>query len=239
MRTFIYGSCVSRDTFEYLPRAYTLSGYIARQSLISAYSPPAIHYRVPDVPSAFQRRMLEFDKNSLLPTLLREQANADIVLIDLTDERLGVYRLPEGAYITRTVELMKAGLDANLPPQAQHIPWGSREHYSLWMRALQAFATTLRQLDLQRKTLILAPKWATHTDAGEPTPASFGMHPNDGNKILKTYSEAIATVLRRPILRTGRFSPVRAATHHVWGVAPFHYTDSVYRELASRITRGA
>jgi hypothetical protein len=179
--------------------------------------------------------MLEFDRDSLLPTLLLEHADVDMVLIDMTDERLGVYHLPDGTYITRTVELISAGLDAKLPPQARHIPWGSSEHYSLWTRALHAFSTTVRELDLQRKTVILAPKWATHTDAGEPAPASFGITPSTGNRILKTYSETVAKALERPIIRTGRFSRVRAATHHVWGVAPFHYTDSVYRELASRI----
>ena len=36
---FIYGSCVSRDTFEFLrPLGYGLVDYVARQSLISAFS---------------------------------------------------------------------------------------------------------------------------------------------------------------------------------------------------------
>jgi hypothetical protein len=42
MRVLVVGSCVSRDTFEFLrPDCFTLQGYVARQSLISAFGPPA------------------------------------------------------------------------------------------------------------------------------------------------------------------------------------------------------
>lgn len=36
VRTFIWGSCVSRDTFGFLPEQFQLTTYVARQSLISA-----------------------------------------------------------------------------------------------------------------------------------------------------------------------------------------------------------
>ena len=40
-RVFIYGSCVSRDTFEYLdPDQFEIVQYVARQSALSAYTRP-------------------------------------------------------------------------------------------------------------------------------------------------------------------------------------------------------
>src|SRR5690606_3435896 len=99
---------VSRDTFELLDTSrYSLLAYVARQSLISALG-PATPLAVPLAElSPFQRRMVEGDIGSDLRSRLAAAArNTDLLLWDLTDERLGIYRMPDGGFVTRTPDVI-------------------------------------------------------------------------------------------------------------------------------------
>ncbi|WP_425256334.1 DUF6270 domain-containing protein [Pseudarthrobacter sp. J47] len=99
----MYGCCVSRDAFKDLGAGYTLLGYVARQSLISGLSRPTNLLDGQALDSALQNRSLSGDlKSNLLPTLRRFADQIDLFVVDLTDERLGVVRLPDGSYIIRT-----------------------------------------------------------------------------------------------------------------------------------------
>lgn len=77
VRTLVYGSCDSRDTFSELPRGeFELVDYVARQSLISAYSTPVTEQPVPRMSSRFQQRMVRGDFVSSLPSVLAQHARA-------------------------------------------------------------------------------------------------------------------------------------------------------------------
>ena len=79
---FIYGSCVSRDSYERLDSAmFPLVSYVARQSLISSFSRPATFVSMPEftgLTSKFQIKMLGGDLESSLPRSLRSIAKASI-----------------------------------------------------------------------------------------------------------------------------------------------------------------
>ncbi|WP_299520989.1 DUF6270 domain-containing protein [uncultured Serinicoccus sp.] len=246
IRTFIYGSCVSRDTFERLPTdGFELLQYVARQSLISATAPPSSRL-APDIDtsSAFQRRMLEGDWNGSLLPLLREHADSiDLLLWDLCDERLGLRRLdlaaPPRRYAmaTRSVDGIRAGVDEQLQ-DSPLVPFGSRKHRVLFLRALWAFADELRALGLLDKTLVVAPAWAIHTSTGAPTPSSFGLTPTRANRLYDDYYAAVRYVTNATLV-TLPPGQVAADEDHLWGVAPFHYTESVYERLTEAILRQA
>ncbi|MBP2216308.1 DUF6270 domain-containing protein [Arthrobacter sp. CAN_C5] len=51
----IYGSCVSRDAYSTFGDDYALTGYVARQSMISAMSRPTTLPEVVGPPLAVQR----------------------------------------------------------------------------------------------------------------------------------------------------------------------------------------
>ncbi|MFK5690565.1 DUF6270 domain-containing protein [Ornithinimicrobium sp. LYQ92] len=244
IRTFIYGSCVSRDTFERLPsHEFELLQYVARQSLVSATAPPTSR-PTPHIETSsdFQRKMLEGDWHGSLLPLLREHADSiDLLLWDLCDERLGLRRLelaaPPRRYAvaTRSVDGMRAGVDEQLQ-SAPLIPFGSRKHRLLFLRSLWTFADELRTLGLLSKTLILAPAWATHTATGASTPSSFGLTPIRANRLYDDYYATVryvtgATVVSLPPAH------VMADEDHPWGVAPFHYTEPVYERLTEEILR--
>lgn len=235
LRTFIYGSCVSRDTFERLPSdRFELLQYVARQSLVSATAPPTSR-PLPHIEttSAFQRRMLEGDWNGSLLSQLREHAESiDLLLWDLCDERLGLRQLEyvgpahRHAMATRSVDGIRAGVDDQLQ-HAPLIPFGSRRHRLLFLKALRDFAGQLGQLDLLPKTLLLAPAWATHTVTGAPTPSSFGLQPARANRLFDDYHSAVKHVTGAAVV-TLPVNEVVADAEHPWGVAPFHYTEDVY-----------
>ena len=128
----VYGSCVARDTVEHLvPGTVRLLGYVARQSLVSAMSPPldTDPGHLDALPSAFQRRVLGEDaRSALLRTLARDAASLEVLLWDLADERLGVYLLPDGGAITRTAELVASGAEPAMAARARLLTLGSDEH---------------------------------------------------------------------------------------------------------------
>lgn len=245
MRVFIYGSCVSRDTFEHLdPQDFELVDYVARQSLISAAA-PATATPIPnfDTRSPFQERMLRGDWASSLFQTLREQGEQiDLLVWDLCDERLGVRQLDALSpqlgkpMATRSVDGIRTGLDEQLL-EARLVPFGSRQHRLLFLHSLRQFSTLLRDLGLQDRTILLAPDWAHHDTRGGKTPSSFGLAAKRANRLFADYYAAAAKVTGVHVVRLS--SDIQAAPHHVWGPAPFHYTEQVYAKLCGAIQQHA
>lgn len=233
-RVFIYGSCVSRDTFEHDDaKPYQVTTYIARQSLISAATPP----REPVVPtssltSPFQRRMVEWDARSTLFAAVKKNApRADLLVWDLFDERLGVHVHPDDTATTRTPEtigLLSSMPDAGAPPP-ELVPFGSPRHRKLFATALDAFTQVLHATGTYDRTVLLAPSWAARTVDGEPTPTSFGITAAVANATTPDYlalvRDAGISVVQPPA------EACVASPDHRWGLAPFHYADSVYAAL--------
>jgi hypothetical protein len=233
-RLFLYGSCVTRDTAEYLPaHRYALLQYVARQSLISAYAPASAALDLTGIESGFQRRMLEGDARGNLPGLLEEASQAiDLLVWDLADERLGVLRSPEGGVVTRSVEAISAGVLSQLP-EWELLEFGSDQHFSLWSDALDRFTGLLKRLDLLRRTVILEVPWAETSDDGSVVPTSFGLSSSMANdRYERYYARARASGV--PIEQVQRGGVIASATHR-WGLAPFHYAHSTYQEIVRRI----
>ena len=241
MRVLVVGSCVSRDTFEFLrPDCFTLQGYVARQSLISAFGPPADpHFDLSVLPSAFQRRMLEGDSRSSLPALVEElAAEVDLVLWDLVDERLGVLDHEGGAVSTDSVELRQARLEGHAPSGPAGPAFGSAEHLSRFTAVLPQWRDLLERHGLLSRTILVAPPWAASTTTGEATPASFGLEAERANEVTEAYLAAAVQVLSVPVL--GRdLVDVRGEAAHQWGQAPFHYDDATYLALAGQVAQTA
>lgn len=233
----IYGSCVSRDTFEYLDQgSYRLERYIARQSLISAFSAPtSINSKdLSRLQSDFQRRMVRDDfLGSLKSDLIEFGDRSDIMLWDLTDERYGVWDLGGGRYVTRSVELIASGIDARLETQAKLVPFGSRRHLKLWTTALRAFAEAMRDSAFSRPPILIAPRWAHQDENGHPISSPIGLDLSRANQLLEKYTRKAGRIQKV----TTQSDSIRAGLDHRWGVAPYHYTEAVYDELARDVAK--
>lgn len=183
----------------------------------------------------FQRRMVEGDwTGSLLHRLRARQEDVDLVLWDLCDERLGVWRLADGRVVTRSVDGMSSGLDAAVAAEAEHVSLGDPQHRALFQDRLRSFRQDLDDLGLRARTLVLAPAWATQDDEGTPTPSSYGLRAAAANPIFSDYHDLVEELVGVPVLRIPA-DEVRATRQHRWGPAPFHYADPVYLSLVTRI----
>lgn len=236
-RVFIYGSCVSRDTFEHLdPEQFELVQYVARQSALSATTRPVDMIAPPTLESRFQQRMITGDfGSSLRPLLAQHAAEIDVLLIDLTDERLGVYLLPDGTVVTRSVELIESGAESSLPQGAHHVAFGTQQHYEYWSGAIRALGDSIRQTVPRAAVALLDIPWAEWSESGQQTPDSFGIGAAQANPVFRSYVEVAAQALGAHVVTLDP-SEVMSGPHHPWGDAPFHYAEKVYLEAVRRLT---
>lgn len=234
---FIWGSCVSRDTFEHVdPTDYRLECYVARQSAVSAISRPVNLIEAPTFDSRFQQRMVSGDFASSLERDLAERSdNADLILIDLVDERLGFYVLPDDSVITRSVEFIRSGGEGSLPAGSRHVPFGSREHFDRWTHAIGLVSDLIHREVPNAEVVLLDIPWAALSSTGEPTPASFGVNAKQANKDFRRYVRAAQSALGARTV-TLPASTVTSGPTHPWGESPFHYAEDVYLRIVQEVT---
>jgi hypothetical protein len=233
IRTFIWGSCVSRDTFGFLPDEYELLGYVARQSWISVEN-SAHGVTIGDLASDFQRRMTEGDvEGDALRRIHSKTDEIDLLLLDLCDERLGIVEFDDETVVTRSVEKIGNGSQAALDARGRPLRLGDDAHVQRWRDSAESIRARLEAWGMLEKTLVLAPEWAMFDDEASLTPTSFGMRAGEMNTRYETYYESLA-LLEFRVLKVG---PTLAGSGHKWGRAPFHFHESTYQELVNAIIR--
>lgn len=232
----IYGSCVSRDTVSFCNSdTITLRRYIARQSLISAFTlSPEINFDLSALGSDFQKRMVLGDLERTLATTLPAIAkDSDLLLWDLVDERLGVYLFDDGSVITRSLELINSGAEEQVQTKARFIAFGTDSHFHLWVTALEEFIRTLDSAGLRSRVRLLDIPWATKDTNGRRIRPSMGTEAKTANSLYRRYFDVAAHTIRTvPI---GNVTEPRGSASHQWGLAPFHYEERVYQEIASAL----
>lgn len=167
----IYGSCVSRDMCEFWPEAQ-VKAYVARQSAIVRFGPVgASRFPTDALTSKFQARMYSDDKRGNAGnTIIR--AGAGLLILDIVDERRGVWRFPDGKFLTNSVEAFRAGVDVWAPRMgARLIEFGTDEHFYLWRTAIEHLLGHARA---HRKkspfvSVFIDVDWAEATE-GQPLP---------------------------------------------------------------------
>ena len=235
IRTFIYGSCVSRDTITAArPGEFEIVGYVARQSLISmarnAFDAWPEGFRLE---SNFQQRVVQGDwLGNAWWRLLQEKDDLDLVLLDLTDERFGVYRRDDQSVITRSIDMMGTELEETAS-EFELLPFGSEPHLELFNRAAQEFAGQLKKNGLFEKTVVLRVPWASETEEHQPTPVSLNLSAKRANEIFPQYY-AVLEKLGFRFIDVPRES-VCAFSSHQWGVAAFHYIPAVYESILGQL----
>jgi len=226
-RVWIYGSCVTRDGVDFWSEyALEMAGYTARQSLISTTAPADPRdFDTSAIPSAFQRRMAEGDiVGDVVKKLVANADSYDAIVWDVTDERLGVYRIPSGGYVSRVVDYSN-GIYRGARPLSTPIRIGSSDHKRLWESALTVFLNDLEAAGVRDRLILNALPWATHDEGGRSTTG----HPSNPilfNSVLTEYAD----LAERRGVRVARTDPARVvqADEHQWGSAPFHYTPDTY-----------
>lgn len=231
----IYGGCTSRDAVDhYLEYELKLHSYIARQSLISAFSPATDVLRsVQPITSTFQRRMLKWDEAGTLPEHIRKNSHEiDLVIWDLMIERVGVRPVLQGGFVTNNPQT-RAYAKANR--LGATIDFGTDRHFDLWSQALDSFRKVLQETNLLDKTVVNATPWALFEKSGSRThyPDS-GFEPTWFNETVQRYWALIED--RGIAVAHVNQADAVADPNHKWGPAYFHYVPETYIAQLNSIT---
>ncbi|PCC41535.1 DUF6270 domain-containing protein [Brevibacterium aurantiacum] len=175
MKIAIFGSCVSRDTCEFMDSSYVVA-YVARHSVTSLETPHGTgDIDLSGLTSDFQKRMVTSDlEGDGLARLIRAAIDLDLILIDLVDERRGYWLFPDGTTMTNSLEVESCGAarDARRAG-ARLIEFGSDEHFENWKSGFKLLIDGLQEAKLLGRTILLDIEWAAAVDGAQ--------HPqNDG-----------------------------------------------------------
>ncbi|SDS13794.1 hypothetical protein SAMN04489751_1316 [Brevibacterium sandarakinum] len=173
MKIAIFGSCVSRDTAEFIPDASVLA-YVARHSVTSLERPHGtMGVDISGLSSAFQKRMVTSDlRGNGIERITKEAEDLDLVLIDLVDERRGYWQFRDGTTMTNSLELESCGAVRDVRRQgARLVEFGTDEHFENWQTGFAALIDGLKTAKLWNRSILLDIEWAGAVDGAQ--------HPRD------------------------------------------------------------
>lgn len=175
MNIAIFGSCVSRDTCEFIPDANVVA-YVARHSVTSLETPHGTKgVDLSGLTSAFQKRMVTSDlKGNGLARVVKNAKDLDLVLIDLVDERRGFWIYPDSSTMTNSIEVEYCGAARNARRSgARLVEFGTDEHFKIWKSGFDTLIAGLKEAGTWERTILLDIEWAGAVDGAR--------HPqNDG-----------------------------------------------------------
>lgn len=230
----IYGSCVSRDIFNLEEsRTFKLNDYFARSSMASLCSAAYTNDDALDrISSAFRRRMVSYDFSKQLLNQPEVFKNADLILIDLIDERFDLVVLPSGQIITNSSELAESDLLADSSVKGyQIIKHGSPERRDLWMQGMQKFFAFLEEHNKLGSVIVNKVYWASHFEEKSSTEFPVSLNTVEkANKELDWMYEQLEKKLTKHQFLNYPAQILTADEHHRWGASPFHYCKQYYKE---------
>lgn len=232
----LYGGCVIRDAYSVIQDDANLVRYVARQSLISATTPPVSGLPEPSLKSKFQNTMVSEDIRSTLLTRLRNTADTtDLIVMDCNIERLGIYDMGDGTYLTPSNELKTSRILESLPNQPRFIPIGSAEHTDLYQRAAKKLAQSLKEWGLIDRFLIIDAPWATHDSEGEP----FDTYMHRPVTAVSADVSRLAGMLQDEGLHVITLPEEHQVgdANHKWLRGPYHFIQSASEWIAKQICK--
>ncbi|HEB9344990.1 TPA: hypothetical protein RZK20_001537 [Campylobacter coli] len=226
----IFGSCVSRDIFEYdEQKNFELVGYYARSSFASLSSNAMIEQDVLDnIISPFQKRMVLYDMNKSFIEKVKKN-DFDFLLVDFIDDRFHFYKLSNDSIVTVSNEYKKA---KGKLYSSNMIYSKSQEHIDLWRKGIERMYNDLCLI--QDKIILNKVYWSDTFFNGQ----KFTINPEEliaNNSFLKErYDEFITFFPKVKYIEYPK--DVLVLDHkHKWGGAPMHYYHDVYKYALDKI----
>lgn len=231
-RVFIYGSCVTRDAVPWFQEfGFELGGYVARQSLISAFrSANVAEFSFNRISSNFQRRMAIGDVQGNLRTAIRKAA-PDLIFWDLCDERLGVRSVPSGGMLTQSRDFISEKIHDG--PFGRLHRFGEDQHFSLWRRGLEELLSALKRYGMIDRLYLNAVPWAEKDEFGRDYNGQA-----EAAAIFNSKAERYLDLAWNSGVNVSLVPQNEAISRtegHKWGPAPFHYVDDVYMRMLKNL----
>lgn len=233
-KVFLYGGCVIRDAHRNVQDEIELSGYVARQSLISAMNPPSVSLPNVRMQSKFQERMANGDISSNLVAKLRGvAAETDLVVMDTHIERLGVHKLPDGSFLTPSAEIRASGILETIDGLRSPIDPGTERHTRFYRNAVRKFTIHLEKLGLKERVIVINAPWAIQDTDGVP----FNTYRGIDIPVMSSHMESLCRILEEAGISV-RDMPEELAiapVHHQWGRGPYHFGVEAMDWVAEQI----
>ena len=230
-RVLIFGSCVSRDIFNFKNlKSHEVIEYFARSSFASAFQSVIVldNYSI-NLDSAFQRRIVHSDLTKEFPLAL-ESLFYDQLLIDLIDERFDLFIFHKGGVCTLSNEVLAGGFECR-DDLGRTVKSGSDEFFKLWEEGWCKFVEILSRtgkLDCLRVNRVF---WAEKTANGGDFSPSYSLRGiAEANKFLERLYERIALDIDFSQFICFEKKLLVGAINHRWGLSPFHYIEDYYQQ---------
>lgn len=227
---FIYGSYTTRDSVDFWPDDMSLTGYVARQSLVSAVSGGDIRgFNLRGIKSTFQKRMIKQDLNGdAIEKVTSALDSGSYVIWDLTDERMGFVEL-EDERVCTAVAITHNELTRSVDVVSR-TNFTDPEFLQKWMNSAKTFGDVLGEK--KRRVIVNHTPWARRFNDGQVVKDS-DVPTSIYNRIL----ERMTNYLSELGFSVVKLSPeeVKASPNHKWGSAPFHYDDQTYVKMVNRL----
>jgi len=234
IKTFIFGSCVSRDILNYQNDEIELVDYFARSSFASMFEfVPVKDIYTKNLKSNFQRRTVAAD----LSKKFSDHINGslfDLLLLDFIDERFNLFVFENNAMCTLSNELISAGFDPKRE-LGRIVKSGTDEFFDLWEKGWVQFLSIVDALGCRQKIRINRVFWATMTVEGEDFPTYNKNYILDSNRFLARLYTRVGQDLEPCQFLENNPGFFLGAKNHRWGLSPFHYIDAYYFDALRRL----
>lgn len=244
-RVTILGSCVSRDTMEYIPRGkWEINLYAARTKVVSQLSVPL---NVPEceilLDSQFQKRIVLNDLNKQ-QFLQLEKEKRDWCIIDYIDERFSLVKI-SNTFITKSGELVKSEWLRNKVFLETQYMKDSMGNWKIEEKLLEGYMKEFLDKILclyKRNKIILHKAYMVneYIDKKGGGQRNFGENIIENNRKINEMLKYMYDFTEKYVKRlkvidiSDKYS---ADENHKWGLAPMHYQQEYYYEAAKLIRK--
>jgi hypothetical protein len=254
-RIGILGSCVTAQAFRHRerPEQWRLEKpalYVARTSLVSLMSPPLRpEPALLDLATARHERVwMEKDfTRSFWDDLAK--ARLDLLILDFIDERfdLLIAATPAGpGYKLCTTEFDQAATDLDALGY-RLLPRFTPVAAKLWRHSAKLFVDRMRRdHPTVAMALHVSPLLNVFEDGSPPAPTDWWIQNADYvttvSKMLESYEQTLLSLDSGAVALSVEPAYRYLRRGHIWGEAPYHYSDAYYVRLIDRIrelARGA
>ena len=229
---FIYGSCVSRDAFNFAKEgSFKIIDYYARQSFISAFSHSINPFiDLCQIKSNFQRRCVERDFLKTLPIALKKIYN--ILLIDFIDKRFDILQF-DNSYLTLSLEFRNIVL--NIFKYDNIIKHNSQERRKLFIESWRKFIVLCTELNILECVRINKVYYAKYNDSGDIVAKYTEAKIDENNEMLDFFYHIASKDIPINNFLSYDDSLFIAKKMHRWTEAPFHYIDIFYKHTLEQL----
>lgn len=236
----LFGSCVTRDVFEYnTSNCLNLGQYIARQSILSAVSPSVqIVEEHIELDSKFQKRMVLMDLEKNTFEVLQKNTS-DYLIIDLIDERFPLVKY-NNSYFTASNEAVKGcSFLKELNKHYKRIANGKlcvgndeMEEY------IDTFCNKISSIYKSNKIIIHRALLVDYYEDKNGKIRKFDNNHIKNNQrinyILSYMYDAIIDRLPGAYV-IDEMNDTYADERHKWGLAPMHFQSNYYLKVLNRL----